>query len=303
MLITTGSRIHMGLIDLNGFIGRIDGGLGLAITEPGVEIEFEHSQQLIVEGPQSNLAKKAAQAILKEYDLDPVRLDIQDTIPRHVGLGSGTQIALASAKSLAIANGLEISDRTLAEIVGRGGTSGIGTAAFINGGFIVDGGHSTKKKREFLPSSEAEVSPPPVVSRIEFPDWNIRIFIPDGKKTFGTKETNLFRQETPIPMEETQEISHIVLMNILPSLKEENFESFKKGISAIQSLGFKQLELSQQPESRKIIDDLEEIGVAAGLSSWGPAVFAISPEEIDYRIDGVASFATEPDAVGSIIET
>ena len=38
-------------------------------------------------------------------------------------------------------HGRQLTTRELARLMGRGGTSGIGTAAFDHGGFIIDGGH------------------------------------------------------------------------------------------------------------------------------------------------------------------
>ena len=57
MIIETPSRLHMTLIDLNGTIGRIDGGVGLTIKKPklvleakpqdeGIDIFFKESQKL-----------------------------------------------------------------------------------------------------------------------------------------------------------------------------------------------------------------------------------------------------------------
>ena len=39
--ITTPCRIHMTLIDMNGEIGRVDGGAGLTLSSPNIEITAE----------------------------------------------------------------------------------------------------------------------------------------------------------------------------------------------------------------------------------------------------------------------
>lgn len=39
IVIKTPSRLHFGLIDMNGEIGRIDGGIGLALESPHTSIE------------------------------------------------------------------------------------------------------------------------------------------------------------------------------------------------------------------------------------------------------------------------
>ncbi|MHA1233313.1 MAG: beta-ribofuranosylaminobenzene 5'-phosphate synthase, partial [Candidatus Helarchaeota archaeon] len=41
MKISTPSRLHFGLIDLNGKFGRIDGGIGVSLNYPNVVLEVE----------------------------------------------------------------------------------------------------------------------------------------------------------------------------------------------------------------------------------------------------------------------
>ena len=48
----------MGLIDLNGDLGRIFGGLGVAIDHPNVILEAEKSQTLTVSGEKSGVNPK-----------------------------------------------------------------------------------------------------------------------------------------------------------------------------------------------------------------------------------------------------
>lgn len=281
MRVKTGSRLHLGLIDLNGDIGRKDGGVGLSINNPGVTINIDDAEKLRVNGPECSIVKDHARTVLDYFDIDPVALEIESTIPRHAGLGSGTQLALATAKAITAYSGIELPTRKLSHIVGRGGTSGIGTYAFDRGGFIVDGGHSGDDKEQFLPSSASDAPPPPLTARMEFPDWNIKIFLPKGSGTHGTNEESLFVKETPIPINQVRKVSHTILMKLMPAVREENFREFKQAIDSLQSMGWKAMEVQKQPKSRDIINKLSSQGVAAGLSSWGPAVFAVFPTRIN----------------------
>ncbi len=43
--VTTPSRLHFSLIDLNGEIWRIDGGFGVALQNPNFKILIERSKQ------------------------------------------------------------------------------------------------------------------------------------------------------------------------------------------------------------------------------------------------------------------
>lgn len=291
----------MGLIDLNGKIGRIDGGVGLSICEPGIEVVTEISDGLSVEGPMSDVAKEYGRTVIDHFEAEPCYIKIKSGISRHIGLGSGTQLALAIGKAITEENGINISTRKLSNIVGRGGTSGIGTAAFEHGGFILDGGHSKQEKEKFLPSSASDAPPPPIISRMEFPNWNIKVFVPEGNRTHGHEEKSLFLEEAPISINEVRKVSHIILMKLLPAIKESKFKQFRQAINSLQSEGWKRKEIQKQPRSKEIIDELSKDGVAAGLSSWGPAVFAISPNELDSMEFGCESFCTEPNSDGANI--
>ena len=63
---------------------------------------------------------------------------VHRSLPPHVGLGSGTQLALAVARALAELYDVERGARALAAAVGR--RSAIGTWTFDDGGLVVEGG-------------------------------------------------------------------------------------------------------------------------------------------------------------------
>ncbi len=50
--VKTPARLHLGLVDLNGDLGRIFGGLGVAIDQPNVVLEARKSPS--VEGQRRN---------------------------------------------------------------------------------------------------------------------------------------------------------------------------------------------------------------------------------------------------------
>lgn len=163
--VKTPSRLHITLIDLNGSLGRVDGGVGIALEEPRIILEAEIMDKgIIVEGDDSNRAIEVAKKIMRNYDLKHgLHIRILEKYDDHIGLGFGTQLSLATAFAITRLHKIDISIRDLAKIVGRGGTSGIGVAAFENGGFIVDGGHTfgaNKQKQSFLPSSASKAPSP-----------------------------------------------------------------------------------------------------------------------------------------------
>ena len=164
------SRLHLTLIDLNAEIGRVDGGVGITLESPSMEISAVEADTVEILGDSifAGRMRKAVESILPRGR--GIRINIEKEIPDHVGLGSGTQAALSAAAAVNEVFGLGKSVRELAVAVGRGGTSGIGVAAFENGGFILDGGHKFKDKGAFFPSAASHVLPGPVLLRDDFPD-------------------------------------------------------------------------------------------------------------------------------------
>jgi beta-ribofuranosylaminobenzene 5'-phosphate synthase len=281
--IKTPSRLHFSLIDMNGSLNRINGSIGLALNFPNYEIEVTPSKDLEVHGEQPELFEKAAIIFYKYFNLEKkATIKILKTIPRHVGLGSTTQGYLGIGTALSKLHNIELNTRQIAEIMGRGGTSGIGIAAFQTGGFILDGGHSLKIiKREniFVPSSISKLPPPPILLRYELPtNWKFVIAIPNIQKgSHGQKEVRIFEERCPIPSQEVSEMCRLILMKILPAILEEDIEEFGSGISALEKLGFAKSTSDLMHSATKACLELMKNNGAYGVgqSSFGPATYGI----------------------------
>ncbi|WP_290595952.1 MULTISPECIES: beta-ribofuranosylaminobenzene 5'-phosphate synthase [unclassified Archaeoglobus] len=270
----TPSRIHITLIDLNGSIGRVDGGVGLALDEPRVELTAKESEDVVIKGSALNLSRfKNSASKMMEFCGKGAEINVLSDYEAHVGLGSGTQISLAVGRAFSELYGLNLTTRQIAEIMGRGGTSGIGVAVFDHGGFVVDGGHSRKEKKDFLPSSASRAKPAPLIARHDFPDWEVIIAVPNLKGFSGKKEVNLFQQYCPVPLDDVRELCHIVLMKMLPSVVEADLDEFGEAIRRIQELGFKKAEVEQYGE---LIRGSFNLADCIGMSSTGPAIYAVT---------------------------
>jgi len=318
MIIETPSRLHITLIDLNGAIGRIDGGVGLTIREPnlvlkaeeieeGIEVLFEEdglSSELIDEYREK--IQNSAQKIIENLKINAgFKFTIKKTYPAHSGLGSGTQISLAVGKTISKIQNKDMNAFSIAKIVGRGGTSGIGVRSFDHGGFILDGGHKVEEKPDFLPSSASKASPAPLITRYDFPqDWKIILAIPNVPAgASGPKEVNIFQKYCPIPLIEVQKLSHILLMKMMPSVVEKDLDSFGSSINEVQDTGFKKIELQlQNPVINDIIENMRSEGAAGvGMSSFGPTVYAVT----DSNLKGISKsvYETMKDIGGNVINT
>lgn len=275
MEIKTPSRLHLGLIDMEGGLGRVDGGIGIALEEPGYEISFEKDSEVNV-SHMRNLqeeALKLAEMICSELRVEGVDIEIKKTIPEHVGFGSKTQLSLAIASGIYKVYDIHKPVLDIAKLVGRGGTSGIGVKAFEEGGFILDGGHSSDKG--FAPSRFSDASPPPILARYDFPWWLVCAW-PEGKGAHGEREMSIFEKNCPIPAEQVERVSRLILMKILPALVEKDIGEFGQGINMLQETGFKKIEIGlQDPEIWRLLEFMQKNSVGGGMSSFGPVCFGV----------------------------
>jgi beta-ribofuranosylaminobenzene 5'-phosphate synthase len=273
----------MTLIDMNGEVGRVDGGAGLTLSSPNIKIKAEEADGTLIEGLQvfADRMRRAAEVLLPEGK--GVKITIEEQMPAHVGFGSGTQSALAAAAAVNELYGLGKSVRELAFVVKRGGTSGIGVTAFEKGGFIVDGGHKFKDKRAFMPSAASKVPPGPVLFREDFPDWDLVVAIPNDKGMHDQQEIDIFQKFCPLPIEEVREVSHVVLMKMMPAVIEEDIESFGAAVNHVQTVGFNKRESLIWPNFVKnIASFMRSRSYGAGVSSFGPVVYSF----VDNKAEG-----------------
>jgi beta-ribofuranosylaminobenzene 5'-phosphate synthase len=289
VIVTTPARLHFGLIDMNGEIGRIDGGVGLALESPHTVIEAMPSKGIQVdcrdEPGMVDRVKDALENVCTAYGLDGAYVNVKERPLPHVGLGSATQALVGAAHAACRLHGIQKPSRELATLVGRGGTSGIGVAAVEDGGFIVDGGHRFRRgqhdKQEYMPSgASVGIDPPPVLARCDFPDWDVLVVVPLGKGASGLREVALFKIVCPIPIEQVRQMCHILLMQMMPAVAEKDLESFGQAMEAFQELGFKVFELRAQTNlPGDCLTFLRENGgMGVGMSSWGPAVYAFGED-------------------------
>lgn len=293
MIIKTPSRLHMTLIDLNGSYGRADGGIGLTINKPNFTLHSELAEKGVsidfndkitdekIKNEAINKISKAAEKVTSHFNFDNgYHFTVEEVYLSHSGLGSGTQMSLATAKSICEFNDKDINNIELGSILGRGGSSGIGIGAFAYGGFIVDGGHDLKDKDwSVLPSSINPAKPPQLIGRYDFPeDWELVVGICNGDATVtGAKEDDIFEKYCPVPKKDVEQLSHVIFMNLIPFLLEKNIVAVGDSINRIQSLGFKKVEVSRQAQNVKdLMDNMKQFGpYGVGMSSFGPAVYGL----------------------------
>jgi beta-ribofuranosylaminobenzene 5'-phosphate synthase len=276
--VETPCRLHLGQLDLNGSLGRLYGGLGVALTGPKTEIVAEINTELSVEGQEKERVFDFAKRFLTQMGVNGgARLLVKETIPSHVGLGSGTQLALAVGAALFRLYQRNYTVAELARISGRGRQSGVGIGVFDQGGFVVDGGIP----REFdQPGYQVYV--PPVLFRYDFPtDWCFLVITPTSSGYSGQREQQAFQDLPPIPPEDVGSVCRLLVMQLLPALLEVNIDAFGQALTEIQWIIGKQFSAVQgglysHPAAEGIVRLLLNSGATgAGQSSWGPTLYGV----------------------------
>ena len=268
MIIRTPRRLHLGLIDPSATLGRRFGSLGVAI-ENGYALKIVESEKLEIkaEGEDAETIEKTVKRMNLRYNTGVnFLIEVRKAIPRHVGLGSTTQLTLATALGIARLRNLRVGVEELAEYLGRGRNSGAGIYAFKHGGFVVDGG--VKK------------GIPPLIFREEFPEeWAFLLVIPELKPGFNEEDERPLMEEVVGRADAAMEISYRILLGLLPALKERDIRAFGENLSAIQRLVGMHFEAYQGGEFREdvkaLLEFLCEKTYGCGQSSWGPTVYGL----------------------------
>ena len=279
------ARLHFGQLDLNGDIGRIYGGSGVGIKEPYCKMKFKKSDKIIVKGKKSQEIKKTLEKLIDVLigksllnNNMGVIVEVENILPFHSGLGSGTQIGLTLAEGINNLYNLGLDKFKIAELVDRKHSrSAIGFGAFYYGGFITDGGRITKEK-------ENDNYLPPILFQEKIPvDWCFIIILPslDKEKIAGEKEIKTFKKLEKMDIDICAKNSHHLLLGMLPALKEKDIKKFSTHLNIIEDNAadyFSEIQSGRYTSkySQEILTFLEEHGVLGrGQSSWGPSLYAL----------------------------
>ncbi|MGH7429271.1 MAG: beta-ribofuranosylaminobenzene 5'-phosphate synthase family protein [Candidatus Methylomirabilaceae bacterium] len=300
------ARLHFGFIDPDGSSGRIFGSIGLAIEEPSLVLEASPADRLIVEGDEAGRARALAQRFLRHYGVrQGAHISVKEMIPAHVGLGSGTQLALGIATALARLCSIKAGVRELAAVMGRGARSGIGIATFDRGGFIIDGGQKVGATDR---SSHLDPRPPTIV-RHPFPeDWTFVVAIPRlGRGLAGQAEDRAFRRLAATSAPGAGTVSRTILMQMLPALLERDPVAFGRGLTRVQRIvggWFRPVQggTFANPLGARIARAMARAGaLGVGQSSWGPAVYGMAKDEMQARKLEEAARTVIPEKVESAV--
>jgi beta-ribofuranosylaminobenzene 5'-phosphate synthase len=276
--IRTPARLHFGLF-ADGRGPRKFGGVGMAIDKPGFElnVQFDERDNIYswIDPSLKPRVEKLLARLRERFDVPPVRIDVDEFIPHHVGLGSGTQLAMAVGNAITRLARLFIRPDQMALYLGRGKRSGIGFHASYQEGLIIDAGRS----------NDDEVAP--ILRRSHFPkDWRIVLIRPPlDQGIHGTKELEAFQEKIVITRETTDRLSRITLEELAPALDAGDFKAFSDAVHLINRLSgecFAPIQggVYAHPRLEEIVADARKLGCrGVGQSSWGPTLFAFQQSE------------------------
>ncbi|MCI0734272.1 MAG: GHMP kinase [Methylococcaceae bacterium] len=274
------ARLHMGFLDPSASLNRKYGSIGLALHEICTRITVRRTHHLQVTGPQSERVRKTTQKFLNALRIsEGVHVEIDQVIPEHVGLGSGTQMSLAIGFAIGKLFDLDLTVREVACLTERGARSGIGIGTFEQGGLIVDGGRATGTET------------PPIICRIKVPcEWRfILVFDKRAQGLNGAREIEAFQRLRSFPETSAARICHLLLMKGLPALAEQDIIGFGQAITEIQQSVGDYFAPAQGGRfmSRDVEAAIAWFGehgaVAMGQSSWGPTGFCAVQNEARAR--------------------
>jgi len=292
--ITTGARLHFGLLTHRPASGREFGGVGVMIEDPGWSLSFEAAEFDAVHiAPEAEVTVDAdrrqaihhrvAQMVTRCREglgvTASVPVQIRSWINSHQGLGSGTQLGLAVARGLERLFALPPRGIVeLALIAGRGHRSAVGLWGFEQGGLLLDGGRTVD-------------GPGTLLARYDFPaDWRFVLIAPrNGSGLSGSEEVSAFRALQGMPRETSAELCRIVLMELLPALQDRDFEMFSDSLWRYGSLVGRYFSTVQggvfcHPEMSALADDLRNCDVRGfAQTSWGPTCAALCRDEDQAR--------------------
>lgn len=274
--VTTGSRLHFGLIAPRAGAGRRFGGAGLMVEEPRFAVAVSRSCELSAAGPLADRALAFARGLTE--DGPAIRVEVETAPPCHSGLGTGTQLALAIARGRAALLGETWDASRAARTLGRGLRSAIGVHGFEQGGLLVDGGRD--------PHTDDALAP--LLLRRRFPAaWRVLVVRPPYEPGLsGATEEAAFRGAPPEAAEALADrLARLLLLGLLPALEAEDLQAFGEALHDYGRLAGEHFREAQggvfaSPALTRVVEFLRSEGVlGVGQSSWGPSLFGLTDDE------------------------
>jgi beta-ribofuranosylaminobenzene 5'-phosphate synthase len=305
------AHLHTGNFDMTGDLGRLYGTVGFAVDRC-LEIEVTKADEVKAEDDAAYIFTKR---FAETFDLAGAEVKVKKIIPKFVGMGYHTTLALSIGSALAKLYGLKLTSEEIALAMKRGAITSLGVHAFKVGGFIVEGGFRLKEREKMIP---------PLIFHQSVPNnWLFVVAIANEPQEKIVKmrenEDHILRNLKLMPKETSDMLSRIVLVKIIPSMVECDLKSFGEGLTAFNSeLGkfWNEYQCGRtycHPVVEEAIKIMLHRSTCACQTSWGPTIYGIvdrqseaetlSKELKDYlaKNGGGDVFYTKANNIGAVI--
>ena len=279
--IRTSARLHLGFYNFLSN-GIAYGSIGIAIDRPVIRVVIRKRGEIFISNYTDEYVDDVINQVINIFNISGAEINIYSCIPRHVGLGSTTQLSLSIAYGLSKLYGYNYSIQELALLLKRGYVSGIGITAFEKGGFIVDSGRRLSKKGLLEQPREITDIPRPIYWSKIPSDWRFIVIVPSGIKGLDERdEEYLMKKPKELPKELQYELYNALIMNIIPGISLNEIDLFSKGLNKIQFTTGRYFSKYQGGvfccrETTEIIRlFMENNVVGVGQSSWGPVAYGV----------------------------
>lgn len=256
LLIRAPSRLHLGFIPSEKGLGSA----AVAISEPSLIMRMRKSDGIHVRGAYSDEFFRLASSFIENFSPEGgVDILVESAIKRHIGLGSGTRMALSVGMGVDRLYGLKLDPHDIAEFFGRGRNSRAGLETLLHGGMVlVDG------KTDILSIPD---------------DWRFVVAIPEiSHSYFGAKERKAMESMTPPNLERD------IGAEMRDAIGSRDVELFGELITELDRLTGMMFQHVQGGEhTHESLSKIKDFGLKAGAygagqSSWGPAIYFLTDE-------------------------
>ena len=276
--IQTYPRVHVNSIDLSYKNHLSSGGIGFQVIQQPTIIEIK------LQGNDNSIPSNIKTLVCRfnhQYNTHYNNLDVSivNKLDSHIGLGSSTQIE--ASIYLALYHSIfdripSINDFTR---FGIGNLSTVGLNLFLKGGFVIDFGYYNKYGLlQGIVGAKKAISDCLTYSLPK--TWKAIILKSKKKSLCGKDEQNFLLSNLPVYKEDAFEISYNILMGVIPSIIEEDFQFFITSLKKISNLGLKAKEivLNSEKFSNECCYLYDNFGFV-GVSSLGPTMFTFSDNQ------------------------
>lgn len=302
--LSTGCRLHFGLLELAEGQPNRYGGLGLMLESPKLRVrlreisanalpvvapsvEVERRVQIARSHALSAIASKCSNKALTELGAtESGVMEVVECPPLHSGLGVGTQLGTAVAQLTALSLGdqmavtgpeCENDVARLAWLSGRGKRSAIGLHGFLHGGLVRDLGYDLTNA-----CGERAVRPVQTLS-VRLPsDWMVVLCCSrNSGEVHGQLEEQLMDRAAAKANSERERM--LVLSDqAMTAATSDDFHGFVQVLDEYMELASRLFANVQSGRYRdaqitRRVEQLKATGLnAVGQSSWGPTVFGFA---------------------------